>query len=91
MFRSSDEVLQQTGTDDRWSDPRGEWVSAVAAAPDFTLLGATPLGTTEMPAAGVPILNTLGYIMHEGGHGPAASDWPVFVQFAHKHLVDGRD
>ncbi|HEX6069642.1 MAG TPA: hypothetical protein VFZ18_07450 [Longimicrobiaceae bacterium] len=80
-------VLLQTGTEDRWSDPRGEFLAAVAAEPVFELLGAKGLGTTEMPAAGEAILNTIGYVMHEGGHGPAPADWPIFLEFTRMHLL----
>ena len=80
-------VLLQTGTEDRWSDPRGEFLAAVAAEPVYELLGAKGLGTTEMPEAGQAILNTIGYVMHEGGHGPAPSDWPIFLEFTRMHLL----
>jgi hypothetical protein len=40
-----------------------------------------------MPPAGEPILHTIGYLMHDGGHGPAPDDWPVFLQFLTKHLL----
>jgi hypothetical protein len=80
-------VLLQTGTEDHWSDPKGEFLAAVAAEPVFELLGARGLGTRTMPPAGEPILHTVGYLMHEGGHGPAPSDWPVFLQFLTKHLL----
>jgi len=83
-------LLLQTGTTDFWSDPKGEFLSAVAASPVYELLGARGLGTTELPAAGTPLMNTLGYVMHEGGHGTVPSDWPIFVQFVRTHLVDGR-
>lgn len=80
-------VLLQTGTEDHWSDPKGEFLAAVSAGPVFELLGARGLGTTEVPAAGEPILHTLGYIMHEGGHGPAPADWPIFLDFLRMHLL----
>jgi hypothetical protein len=67
-------VLLQTGDKDGWSDPEGEFLAAVAAGPVFELLGAQALGTTAMPAAGAPILHTLGYYMHAGGHGTSPSD-----------------
>ena len=79
-------LLLQTGTEDGWSDPRGEFLSAVAAEPVFELLGARGPGTDQMPAAGEPILHTLGYYMHEGGHGTIASDWDVFLRFMEMHL-----
>jgi len=79
-------VLLQTGDTDGWSDPRGEFLAAVAAGPVFELLGAQSLGTTQMPAAGEAILHTLGYEMHSGGHGTVPSDWPVFLRFMQMHL-----
>lgn len=79
-------LLLQTGTEDHWSDPKGEFLAAVAASPVYELLGAQGLGTDQMPPAGRPILHTLGYYMHEGGHGVRPSDWDVFRQFMQKHL-----
>jgi len=79
-------VLLQTGNTDKWSDPYGEFLAAVAAGPVYELLGKQGLGTDKMPAAGEPILHTIGYFMHDGGHGPSPADWPVFMQFMQMHL-----
>jgi hypothetical protein len=79
-------VLLQTGDTDVWSDPKGEFLAAVAAAPVFKLLGKQALGIEQMPAAGQPILHTLGYIMHAGGHGTIPSDWELFLKFMQMHL-----
>jgi hypothetical protein len=79
-------VLLQTGTTDGWSDPKGEFMAAVAAAPVFKLLGADGLGTDVMPEPGTPILHTLGYFEHVGGHGSLPSDWDVFLKFMDLHL-----
>lgn len=81
-------VLLQTGTEDRWSDPVGEFQAAVAAEPVFKLLGVKGIGTTDHPPAGEAIMGTVGYLMHEGGHGPAPSDWPIFLEFVKMHLLD---
>jgi hypothetical protein len=35
---------------------------------------------------GKPMMNTLGYLVHDGGHGVVAADWPVFLNFLDKHL-----
>jgi hypothetical protein len=80
-------VLLQTGDKDFWSDPKGEFLAAVAAEPVFTLLGKQGLGTTEMPAAGVPIMHTIGYFEHIGGHGTIPSDWDQFLAFMQMHLL----
>ena len=79
-------VLLQTGTTDRWSDPKGEFLAAVAAGPVFELLGKKGVGIKEMPLAGEPHMNTLGYYMHDGGHGTIDSDWDIFRQFMKKHF-----
>ncbi|MDQ2666195.1 MAG: hypothetical protein M3Z05_09315 [Gemmatimonadota bacterium] len=79
-------VLLQTGDTDFWSDPKGEFLAAVAAEPVFTLLGARGLETTQMPAVGTPILHTLGSYEHSGAHGTVPSDWNIFLEFLQLHL-----
>ena len=79
-------LLLQTGNADKWSDPIGEFQAAVAAGPVYELLGKQALETNELPAAGKPILNKLGYLMHDGGHGTIPADWDVYLQFMKKHL-----
>jgi hypothetical protein len=79
-------VLLQTGDTDLWSDPKGEFMAAVAAEPVFVLLGKQGLGTDQMPAAGQPILHTLGYSEHAGGHGTLPGDWDIFLKFMQMHL-----
>jgi hypothetical protein len=79
-------LLLQTGSEDGWSDPKGEFLAAVAAEPVYNLLGKKGLGTTEWPAAGTPILHDLSYFMHAGGHGTLPSDWDIFIKFLDMHL-----
>jgi hypothetical protein len=79
-------VLLQTGNTDRWSDPRGEFLAAVAATPVYKLLGKDGIDTEQMPPAGEPILHTLGYFMHAGGHGMMPADWQQFFKFMEMYL-----
>jgi hypothetical protein len=79
-------LLLQTGDTDNWSDPKGEFLAAVAAAPVYELLGKRSLETDIYPAAGTPILNDLGYFMHAGGHGAMPSDYGVFLKFMKMHF-----
>jgi hypothetical protein len=75
-------LLLQTGSTDNWSDPKGEFLAAVAAGPVYKLLGKQDLSTDVWPAAKVPIFsNGLNYYMHEGGHGMVPTDYDVYVQF----------
>jgi (4-O-methyl)-D-glucuronate---lignin esterase len=82
-------LLLQTGDTDFWSDPKGEFLAAVAAGPVYRLLGRQALGTDQMPAPGQPILHTLGYYEHAGGHGTIPSDWEQFIKFMQMHLRPG--
>jgi hypothetical protein len=75
-----------TGDQDKWGDPKGEFLAAVAAEPVYRLLGAQGLGTSDMPAADQPIMHTIGYHMHSGGHGTNPFDWQQYLKFMEMHL-----
>jgi hypothetical protein len=79
-------VLLQTGTTDFWSDPKGEFLAAVAAEPVYKLLGKQGLGTDMWPEAKMPVFHDIGYYMHDGGHGMVPGDWEVYVEFLTMHL-----
>ena len=79
-------LLLQTGSTDNWSDPKGEWLAAIEASPVYELLGKDALSGYEMPGADQPIYNTLGYVMHEGGHGTMPADWTYYLEFMKKYL-----
>jgi hypothetical protein len=77
-------LLLQTGSSDYWSDPKGEFLAAVAAGKVYKLLGKEDLGTDVWPAATQPIFHDLSYYMHEGGHGMVPSDWGIYIEFLKK-------
>ncbi len=79
-------LLLQTGNTDKWSDPKGEFLAAVAAAPVYRLFGKQGLDTDQVPPAGKAILRDIGYEMHDGGHGMVPSDWDVYLEFMKLHL-----
>ncbi len=81
-------LLLLTGDTDNWSDPKGEFVAAVAAAPVYELLGKKGLETDVWPAAGTPILNDLGYYMHAGGHGTLPADFDIILDFIKMHFLE---
>jgi hypothetical protein len=81
-------LLLQTGDTDYWSDPKGEFLAAKAATSVYKLLGEKGLETNQWPPAGVPVMGTLGYYMHSGGHGALPSDWSQFLKFLQLHLSD---
>jgi len=81
-------LLLQTGSTDYWSDPKGEFLSAIAAAPVYKLFGEAGPNTTVMPAVNDAslLMNHLGYYMHEGGHTVLPEDWTHFVEYMKKFL-----
>src|ERR1700752_517685 len=79
-------LLLQTGDTDFWSDPKGEFLAAVAAGPVYRLLSQQALDTDQMPAAGQSIMHTLGYYMPSCGHATVPSDWDQFIKFLNQHL-----
>jgi hypothetical protein len=79
-------LLLQTGSTDYWSDPKGEFLAAVAAGPVYKLLGKEDLGTDVWPAAKQPTFHDLSYYMHDGGHGMVPSDWGIYIDFLKKTL-----
>ncbi len=80
-------LLLQTGYTDKWSDPYGEFLAARAATPVYELLGEKGIEEPTQPRLGEPMMNTLGYLMHDGGHGVLPADWPVFIDFLDQHLA----
>ena len=79
-------LLLQTGTTDIWSDPMGEWLSLIEARKVYQLLGQDVPLVDEIPAADQPLYHTLGYVMHEGGHGVLPQDWDYYLDFMKRYL-----
>lgn len=79
-------LLLQVGNADKWSDPYGEFLAAKAATPVYTLLGASGIDEYSQPPPGEPRMNTLGFLMHDGGHGVLPADREVFLDYMDKYL-----
>ncbi len=79
-------LFLSTGVLDRWSDPKGEFLSAVAASPVYKLLGRKGIGATDFPSLDQPLMNDLGFNCHQGKHEVLNSDWNKFLDFADQHM-----
>jgi len=73
--------------EDRWADPRGEFLAAVAAGRAWTLYGLTGLGTEAMPAINTPIGEMIGYHIRNGSHDLLSYDWTQYADFADRTLL----
>jgi hypothetical protein len=81
-------LLLQTGSTDYWSDPKGEFLSAIAAEPVYKLFGKNGPGVLAMPKPGETslLMNPLSYYIHEGGHTVLPEDWALFIRYMKKFL-----
>ena len=75
-------VYATSASDDLWADPRGEYLSMVAAAPVYNLHGLEAIKTPEMPPLSQPrIAGPTGYHIRPGEHGLTRYDWSKFLDF----------
>ena len=79
-------VYVTAAEDDKWADPRGEFLACVAAGPVYRLVGRQDLGTDQMPPLNRPIQHTLAFHYRTGKHAVTAFDWDQFMAFAERHL-----
>ncbi len=80
-------VYVASAVGDEWSDPRGEFLSAVSASRVYALLGVGGLSGAEMPAVDAPIhQGNVAYHVRAGKHDVTAFDWDQYVQFLDTHF-----
>ena len=68
--------------DDKWADPKGEFLSCVAASPVWKLFGKDGFPATEMPGVNAPIKGSISYHIRTGGHDVTLYDWKQYIDFA---------
>ena len=68
--------------EDQWADPKGEFLSCVAASPVYQLLGKKGFPGKDLPDLQQPVIGTIGYHIRPGKHDIKPYDWNCFMNFA---------
>jgi hypothetical protein len=68
--------------EDRWADPRGEFLGAAYASPVWQLFARKGIDTMQMPELHQPVGEHVRYHIRAGKHDVTAYDWEQYLKFA---------
>jgi len=81
-------VYIASAQEDRWADPKGEYLSGYHASPIYQLYGFEGLESDTPPSIHEPIHNNIGYHIRSGKHDVTNYDWEQYIKFARKHILE---
>ncbi len=77
----------ESGSEDTWSDPKGEFLGLANAAPVYRLYGYEGFAPNEWPAVEQPVVKgRTGYHIRAGRHEILLYDWLRYLDFADRFL-----
>ena len=79
-------VYVASAVDDKWADPKGEFLSAKHAEPVYALFDKPGLGVDQQPRADHPVGDIIGYHVRTGKHDVTDYDWAQYLNFADRHF-----
>ncbi len=83
-------LLHTAANGDNWSDPKGEYLAAIAATPAYQLLGKKGLDRTmdSSPVTSEFVGGDLAFYLNNGGH--ASLNWDIALKFMDEHFQPGK-
>ncbi len=77
-----------SATEDLWSDPKGEFLSAKNAEPVYALFDKKGLGIDTMPKPDSSVGRTIRYHIRTGKHNILLFDWLQYIKFAKENVPE---
>ena len=71
-----------SAVNDRWADPKGEFLSALNANEVYRLFSHDGLPVQKIPTLEQSVMGRIGYHIRRGGHGVMPYDWNQFLDFS---------
>ncbi len=71
--------------EDRWADPKGEFLSGKHAGTVYALFGKQGIAQDEPPAVGKSVGDTVQYHLRAGAHDITKDDWAEYLKFCSRH------
>lgn len=81
-------VYIASAEEDKWADPKGEFLSAFYATPVYNLFGKVGMLSDNMPAVNQPVQNTVAYHIRSGKHDVTDYDWEQYIKWADRQLLN---
>jgi len=79
-------VYVASAEEDKWADPKGEFLSTLYASTVYNLYGEKGIEQEELPELNQPIQNTVAYHIRSGKHNVTDFDWEQYIKWADKFI-----
>lgn len=73
-------VYVASAVEDRWADPKGEFLAAKHAGPVYELLGKKGVGVEDIPPLDAPVGGQVRYHIRTGKHDVVDFDWDQYLK-----------
>lgn len=78
-------VYVASAEDDKWADPKGEFMALEAASPAYELFGIPSMKGAKWPEVNQPLIRgRQGYHVRTGKHDINTYDWQQYIAFARR-------